>query len=81
MSAPASSQRRSIEDLREEVRQEVISLAKLTQEIVDMVYSFSELGFQETWTSDYLVGVLCQGGVSDYGNGFAHATRDERPVA
>ena len=54
--APANTQ--SLEDLREEVRQEVISLAKLTQEMVDMVYSFSELGFQETWTSDYLVGVL-----------------------
>ena len=58
MSAPASSQRPSIEDLREEVRHEVISLAKLTQEIVDMVYSFSELGFQEVWTADYLTGVL-----------------------
>ena len=36
MSAPASSLRPSIEDLREEVRQEAISLAKLTQEIVDV---------------------------------------------
>ena len=62
MSAPASSQRPSIEDLREEVRQEVISLAKLTQEIVDMVYSFSELGFQEVWTADYLTGVLSNEG-------------------
>lgn len=58
----AAAQGPSIDDLREEVRQEVISLAKLTQEIVDMVYSFSELGFQETWTSDYLTGVLRQEG-------------------
>ena len=43
-----------------EVRQEVISLSKLSQEIVDMVYSFSELGFQEIWTADYLSGVLRQ---------------------
>jgi len=56
LSAPAQTQ--SIDDLREEVRQEVVSLAKLTQEIVDMVYSFCELGFQETWTADYLVGIL-----------------------
>jgi len=58
--APAQTQ--STNDLREEVRQEVVSLAKLTQEMVDMVYSFSELGFQETWTSDYLVGILRQEG-------------------
>ncbi len=62
LSAPALSQQPSIEDLREEVRQEVISLAKLTQEMVDMVYSFSELGFQEVWTADYLVGILRQEG-------------------
>jgi aminobenzoyl-glutamate utilization protein B len=62
LSVPTLSQRPSIEDLREEVRQEVISLAKLTQEIVDMVYSFSELGFQEVWTADYLTGILRQEG-------------------
>lgn len=62
LSAPAVTKGQSIEDLREEVRQEVVSLAKLSQEIVDMVYSFSELGFQEVWTSDYLAGVLRQEG-------------------
>ncbi len=62
LSVPTVSRGQSVEDLREEVRQEVASLAKLTQEIVDMVYSYSELGFQEKWTSDYLVGVLRQAG-------------------
>ena len=62
LSTPALGQQPSIQDLREEVRQEVISLAKLTQEIVDMVYSFSELGFQEIWTADYLTGILRQEG-------------------
>ena len=62
LSAPTVAQQPSIDDLREEVRQEVVSLAKLTQEIVDMVYSFSELGFQEFWTADYLTGVLRQEG-------------------
>lgn len=55
---PRGAVAQSIEDLQEEVRREASSLADLTQEIVDMVYSFSELGFQEYWTADYLTGVL-----------------------
>ncbi len=57
LSPPAAAQR-SLEELRAEVQQEVVSLAKLTQEIVDKVYSHGELGFQETWTSEYLTGIL-----------------------
>ncbi len=33
-------------------------MAKLTQEIVDRVFSHSELGFQEFWTAEYLAGIL-----------------------
>ena len=58
---PVTSQQQ-LDDLREEVRQEVESLAKLTQEIVDRVFSHSELGFQEVWTADYLTGVLAREG-------------------
>lgn len=36
--------------------------SKVTQEMVDMVFSFSELGFQETETSAYLTKILEQNG-------------------
>ncbi len=44
--------------LKREVVQEVTSMQKLSQEIVDMVFSFSELGFQERWTVEYLTDIL-----------------------
>jgi len=57
--APAGAQRRpSLDQLKREVDTEVQSLAKLSQEIVDMVFSFSELGFQEHWTAEYVTGLL-----------------------
>jgi aminobenzoyl-glutamate utilization protein B len=56
---PASAQRRpTTAQLKREVVQEVASLQKLSQEMVDMVFSFGELGFQETWTADYITGIL-----------------------
>ncbi|MBT8396212.1 MAG: amidohydrolase [Gemmatimonadetes bacterium] len=56
----------NLEDLKKEVLEEVASpeLLKLSQEMVDMIYSFSELGFQEVWTSDYITGVLEREGFS-----------------
>ncbi len=60
--APVDCQTPSIDELREEVRREVESLANLTQEIVDMVFSFSELGFQEVRTAEYLTGILANEG-------------------
>jgi aminobenzoyl-glutamate utilization protein B len=44
--------------LKKEVAAEVAGLQKLSQEIVDMVFSFSELGFQEEQTVTYLTGIL-----------------------
>jgi aminobenzoyl-glutamate utilization protein B len=38
--------------------------AKMVQEIVDMLFSFGELGFQEVETSKYLTGILEQNGFS-----------------
>ncbi len=38
--------------------EEVASMQELSQEMVDMVFSFSELGFQEHWTAEYVTGVL-----------------------
>jgi aminobenzoyl-glutamate utilization protein B len=40
----------------------VDSLAKLTQEMVDMLFSFGELGFQEYESSRYLKGILRENG-------------------
>ncbi len=48
----------SLDQLKEEVLQEVISMQKLSQEMVDMVFSLSELGFQEHQTAAYLTGIL-----------------------
>ena len=48
----------STNELKQEVLQEVASMQKLSQVMVDMVFSHGELGFQETWTSEYLTGVL-----------------------
>ncbi len=53
-----AQRRPSTAQLKREVAAEVASLQKLSQEIVDMIFSFSELGFQENWTADYLTGIL-----------------------
>jgi aminobenzoyl-glutamate utilization protein B len=59
VAAPASAQKRpSTAALKKEVAAEVASMQKLSQEIVDMVFSFSELGFQEERTVEYLTGIL-----------------------
>jgi aminobenzoyl-glutamate utilization protein B len=57
-----AAERPSTNQLRAEADQEAVSLYKLTQEIVDMLFSFSELGFQEHWTRDYLVRLLVEEG-------------------
>lgn len=52
------AQRPSLDQLKQEAAAQVASMQKLSQEMVDMVFSFSELGFQERWTADYITGVL-----------------------
>ncbi len=44
--------------LKQEVAADVQARAKFTQEMVDQVFSFGELGFQEFETSKYLVSIL-----------------------
>ncbi len=57
--APANAQRRpSPAQLKKEVAAEIASMQKLSQEMVDMVFSLGELGFQEHKTADYVTGVL-----------------------
>lgn len=59
LATPLAAQRRPpLAQLKREVAAEVASLQKLTQEMTDMIFSFSELGFQEQWTSDYVTGIL-----------------------
>ena len=48
--------------LKKELAQKVDSRAKLAQEMVDSVFSFGELGFQEIETSKYLTGILEKNG-------------------
>ena len=57
--APLSAQEHpSTARLKEEVAAEVAGLQKLSQEMVDMIFSFSELGFEEYWTAEYITGIL-----------------------
>ena len=62
---PGNVQAQDTPSLKAEVLAEVSSpeLQKLSQEMVDMLYSFSELGFQEFWTLDYVTGILERGGI------------------
>src|SRR4026207_87666 len=51
-----------LEKLKAEALTSVEGRAKMVQEIVDILFSFGELGFQEFETSKYLTGILEQNG-------------------
>jgi aminobenzoyl-glutamate utilization protein B len=51
-----------IAQLKNDAARIVDSLSTLTQQMVDMVFSFGELGFQEVETSKYLTGILEKNG-------------------
>ena len=51
-----------VEAWKNEVIKTLNGKYKTAQEMVDMVFSFSELGFQETETSAYLTGILKKNG-------------------
>src|SRR5499426_1065111 len=53
---------RNINDLKREAIAEVDSLKTLTQQMVDQIFSYSELGFQEYETSNYVTGILEKNG-------------------
>ncbi len=53
---------RRLADLKDEVLEMVEADAKQVQEIVDMLFSFGELGFQEFETQRYLTGILEEAG-------------------
>src|SRR5260370_39911845 len=52
-----------VEQLKHDAADEVESMRVTTQQMVDQVFSFGELGFQEQETSKYLTGVLEKNGV------------------
>lgn len=54
----------AISDLKQQVLRLVSSQEKQVQEMVDMIFSFGELGFQEIETSKYLTDVLIKRGFS-----------------
>ena len=51
-----------LDSLKAEAVRQIDSRAKLIQQMVDQVFSFGELGFQEVETSKYLTGILEQNG-------------------
>ena len=58
LSIAAQTPDQRLESLKSEALAAVDGRAKQVQEIVDMVFSFGELGFQEFETSRYLTGIL-----------------------
>src|SRR5437762_47808 len=48
--------------LKKEAIRKIDSMATFTQQMVDMVFSFGEPGFQEVETSNYLTGILEKNG-------------------
>lgn len=58
----ASSVPSKVELLKREVLKSLDDKKKAAQEMVDMVFSFSELGFQEIESSSYLIGILEKNG-------------------
>jgi aminobenzoyl-glutamate utilization protein B len=63
VSLPARTQNGTkLDDLKHEAISEVDGLKVLTQQMVDQIFSFSELGFQEYETSNYITGILEKNG-------------------
>ena len=51
-----------VEELKKEVAADIETMKVFTQQMVDQVFSFGELGFQEFETSKYLTGILEKNG-------------------
>jgi aminobenzoyl-glutamate utilization protein B len=60
--AKLTPQEQKLEGYKTEAAASVESMAKMAQEMVDSVFSFGELGFQEFETSRYLTGILEKNG-------------------
>ena len=51
-----------VEKMKQDALADVDNMATFTQQMVDQIFSFGELGFQEFETSKYLVGLLEKNG-------------------
>src|SRR4029077_18682783 len=60
--APTPHRPTRVEQLKKEAAADVESMRVMTQQMVDQVFSFGELGFQEFETSKYLTDVLEKNG-------------------
>jgi len=83
LQAQQAKQTPQLDALKQEAVAEADKMQTLTQQVVDQIFSFSELGFQEVETSRYVTGVLEKNGfkvetgiagiptawVASYGNG------------
>ncbi len=58
LALPAAAATPSVEAVKQEARAIVRANAVLTQQMVDSIFSFAELGFQEFETSAYITGIL-----------------------
>jgi aminobenzoyl-glutamate utilization protein B len=58
LATPVAKPDARVMKLKETVSADVLSMYDLGQQMVDMVFSFGELGFQELETHRYLVGIL-----------------------
>src|SRR5258707_14657740 len=58
----ASAQTPSLEQLKKDALLEVEKRKTFTQQMVDQIFSFAELGFHEYETSKYLTGMLEKNG-------------------
>ena len=54
--APVDSAR--LAALKDEIAREIDGMHEFTQQMVDQIFSYGELGFQESESSRYLVGIL-----------------------
>lgn len=57
-----TSAQEKLDLLKQEVQQKIDNNAKMAQVMVDKVFSFAELGFQEAETSNYITGILKENG-------------------
>jgi aminobenzoyl-glutamate utilization protein B len=62
LATPVAKPDARVMKLKEAVSADVLSMYDLGQQMVDMVFSFGELGFQEFETQKYLTGILKQNG-------------------
>ena len=61
---PAAPADPRVERLKQQASEGVDAMATFTQQMVDQIFSFGELGFQELETHRYLVGLLRANGFS-----------------